>query len=208
MATLINRNGRWTANVRVRPFKSIARTFGSKDEAEAWGNRMTAELKALRYREKDTGCFNSAEDSSDLKTAASVFQLPRLSIETSACGIYFLFKGSYCVYVGQSRQVHVRVREHRLKKLEKDFDSYAWIPCKPENLDNEELRFIKTLRPKLNVMGTELHCLFARLRCTAPGSPRYVRLAKQIEKLQAVLQKSHTNDNEAEKPLETLKKSA
>jgi hypothetical protein len=47
-----NRNGSvsWLAWVRVRPFKPVSRSFGTKDEAKAWADDHTRELKDHRQK--------------------------------------------------------------------------------------------------------------------------------------------------------------
>jgi hypothetical protein len=63
-----------------------------------------------------------------------------------ACGVYFLIKSGRVVYVGQSVNVHARLGQHK----EKDFDSYAYVPCQPQALDCMESLYIHALRPPLN----------------------------------------------------------
>lgn len=63
------------------------------------------------------------------------------------------FDGEECVYVGQSRQVHTRVREHRARR-KGQFTSYAWVSCRLDELDALEREYIELLQPPLNAMWT------------------------------------------------------
>ena len=63
-----------------------------------------------------------------------------------ATGIYFLVKGSKVVYVGQSVHVYSRIASHQ----DKEFDSFAYIPCDEDMLDKLESLYIHVLRPERN----------------------------------------------------------
>lgn len=63
------------------------------------------------------------------------------------CGVYFLVQGNEVVYVGQSRNVFVRVSTHAHGKA---FDRYAYVPCSATALDKLESLYIHVLRPRLN----------------------------------------------------------
>ncbi len=62
-------------------------------------------------------------------------------------GVYFLCKGKEVVYVGQSRNLLVRISNH---KRDKDFDRIFLYPCDRDDMDGMEGAFIKLLAPKLN----------------------------------------------------------
>lgn len=87
------------------------------------------------------------------RTKKEVLALPRLRKTDTFCGIYFLIRNNVCVYVGQSTQIHVRVREHKTKKTV-EFDSYSWTMCEPERLNTLEQHYIDLLKPERNVLGT------------------------------------------------------
>jgi hypothetical protein len=63
------------------------------------------------------------------------------------CGIYFLVKYERVMYVGQSINVDVRLRDHEDRF---DFDSVAYIPCDRSILDKMESLYIHFLRPAWN----------------------------------------------------------
>ena len=153
MATISNRKGRWTAQVRLRHLNTRAKTFDTHEEAKEWADSVEKEMREWLEIERSTGQGNAHLDSDGLKTLFDVISLPRIKVGSSSCGIYFLFQGENCVYIGQSRYVHARVNEHKRMtgKWAKAFDSYAWVPCEPDRLLAEETRLIRKLKPILNL---------------------------------------------------------
>lgn len=158
MATFSNRKGRVKATVRVTGFKQYNRTFGGMEEAKSWASEIEASLKSRRAKHKGKGFSGDVYDLNHSPlTLEEILMLPRYKLDESAIGIYFLIKRNVVVYVGQSRQVHWRVREHKTQRNgEKDFDSYCWIAVSPEKLDETELRYIELLRPRLNHLGSPI----------------------------------------------------
>jgi cell division protein FtsB len=65
----------------------------------------------------------------------------------SFCGIYFLIKEGEIVYVGQSKNVFGRMNGH----ADKDFDYISFLPCRADELDLMEARYIVKYKPILNV---------------------------------------------------------
>lgn len=63
------------------------------------------------------------------------------------CGVYFLIKDNKVMYVGQSVDIHSRMRQHAKTR---DFDSYTYIPCEPDSLDIYESLYIHALSPDWN----------------------------------------------------------
>lgn len=139
MAAFMERNGRWTAIVKIKPFPRRTKTFATQAEAERWATAQEADIRGGNKPRPTTW--------------PEIQRLPRIDPEAAAVGIYFLFDGEQCVYVGQSRQVHTRVREHRAR-LKGRFTTYAWIPCRLEELDGLEREYIELLQPPLNTMWT------------------------------------------------------
>lgn len=64
-------------------------------------------------------------------------------------GIYFLIKSGQIVYVGQSKWVHTRLREH-IHKAVKNFDSYFIQYCQIDELTMLESIYIARYQPKYN----------------------------------------------------------
>lgn len=64
-------------------------------------------------------------------------------------GVYFLFDRGNIVYVGQSRDVFLRVRRHFVDP-NKPFDSWAYLPIAPDELEMAERMYIDLFQPYLN----------------------------------------------------------
>lgn len=148
MAAMTERNGRWRALVHIKPFPPKAKTFGTPAEAASWADDLEADLRNRRQAE-------IISRKPKPTTWYEIRHLPRLKAETSAVGIYFLFRDDECIYVGQSRQVHTRVREHRMRGSETNsFTTYAWVSCELDELNSLEKAYIDLLQPPLNIMLT------------------------------------------------------
>lgn len=148
MANIIERVGRWRAQIRRKGFKTVSKTFSTRDAAEKWAGDIERRIDAAN---DNGGVALPGAVPDDIR------YLPRISATGGAVGVYFLFKGDECIYVGQSTHVHTRVREHRTRKNGgKEFDSYSWIAVAPERLNEVELHYIETIRPRLNDAGGEL----------------------------------------------------
>lgn len=164
MASIQYRSGNWRAQVRRKGFRSVCKTFRSREAAEAWAAEIDRRIDTT-----NDGLDRCIEPmSASLKKGIipdEIMYLPRIAIEGGSVGVYFLFKGDECVYVGQSTNVHARVREHRqARNGTKDFDSYSWIPVDPDQLTAIELYYIDQIHPPLNVVGSELKALERKLR--------------------------------------------
>jgi len=64
-------------------------------------------------------------------------------------GVYYLWDGASVVYVGASRNVERRIRQHASRDL--DFSGYFVDTCELEKLNELEARAIAEFRPKFNV---------------------------------------------------------
>jgi hypothetical protein len=62
------------------------------------------------------------------------------------CGIYFLIKNDRVAYVGKSIDIAARLLSHRSR----GFDRWHWIPCRPEELDLLERRYLDEFLPLWN----------------------------------------------------------
>lgn len=66
-------------------------------------------------------------------------------------GIYFLLKGREVVYVGKSTNVMSRIVNHSFLR-KGDFDAYCYIEADRSEISELEVRYIRMLRPALNVL--------------------------------------------------------
>lgn len=62
-------------------------------------------------------------------------------------GVYFLISKGDVVYVGQSKNVHVRINRHVVDKV---FDVALYLPVAAPDLDRVEAHWINKLKPKYN----------------------------------------------------------
>ena len=67
----------------------------------------------------------------------------------SFCGLYFLIEKNEIVYIGQSSNVIARIHAHSGNKR-KPFDSFAWLPCNKNDLDEMETAYISFFEPIYN----------------------------------------------------------
>jgi len=70
-------------------------------------------------------------------------------------GIYFLIKEEEIVYIGQSISISSRICSHSTSRL-KDFDSYYFVNCFREELDELETKYIYKFMPRHNLYNSKL----------------------------------------------------
>lgn len=70
---------------------------------------------------------------------------------TRQCCIYFLIKGGRVKYVGQTVNLYHRLAQHF--RGGNDFESYSFIPCEKDQLDELEQIYINLLMPVGNRRG-------------------------------------------------------
>ena len=104
---------------------------------------LEARLATLTRHEKMSGTALRLTNRALLTAEQIVAEaMPR----EATSGVYFLVQDLEVVYVGQSRNVFVRVSEHK----DKAFNRYAFLPCSHAMLDQLESLYIHVLRPKMN----------------------------------------------------------
>lgn len=69
---------------------------------------------------------------------------------TPISGIYFLVHNAEIVYIGQSRDVLLRLSTH-VREDKKIFTSFAVVEAPPEKLDDLEAKYIAKFAPILNI---------------------------------------------------------
>jgi hypothetical protein len=124
----------WVADFFDAEGKRHSRTFERHKDAIAFlGRREGMSTKVRRI--------------DPLAALLSIDEL--LALPSAWIGIYFLiFEGSI-QYIGQSSDVHARIKEHTRAKRVK-FDRAVWIECDVADLDYLEASYIKQCRPPLN----------------------------------------------------------
>lgn len=144
MATFLIRNGRITALIRqIGPDgkkRSISQTFATQAEADAWADNF---IKTYRAVDRHDSHFLAPKD---------IYQLTRHPANVGLCGVYFLFRKNKCIYVGQSTNIHVRVRDHQLPRSgTKDFDCFSYLEVPRDSLNAAEAYYITMFNPALNI---------------------------------------------------------
>lgn len=144
MAHIRLRSGSWIADVRKKGFKSQSKSFSTKEAAEAWASVVELAIEAqVDY----APVFLRPPQRNPYMSAREVHALPRVRRD-QCVGIYFLFLGGKCVYVGQSMTLHARVDQH-VKRIQ--FDSYSWINVPEGDALTVERHYINLLRPVHNI---------------------------------------------------------
>lgn len=131
MASILQQGKSWRAQIRRKGLPGLCQSFPTEDEARQWAHSIESKATA------------ATRD-------ADIYALPRSPVRGQA-GVYFLFHGGACVYVGQSRKPHARVTEHIGRIL---FDEYAVMLCRHDELNSLELHYIKLLKPLYNRKGS------------------------------------------------------
>jgi hypothetical protein len=78
----------------------------------------------------------------------SIYQI-RLLGRPLVTGIYFLFSGTVCQYIGQSENVLVRIETHKRNRLI-PFDDWVFLPTGLTDLDATEATYIRAYHPPFN----------------------------------------------------------
>lgn len=146
--------GTWRIQIEICGTRK-SKTFPTKEGAETWAKEHTARLrrqKVMRSKEA-TEVLSNIIPKRLLAAAREVpVQLDDLLASAapaaSFTGIYFLILNQEVVYVGQSVDVLGRISRH--KREGKEFDSYSYVLCSPENLNTLEAQYITAFMPWLN----------------------------------------------------------
>lgn len=154
------KDGRWRAQTYRNGIRK-SKVCETRAIAEAWA----AAVEGMAEK-RDITTF-SMQERLDLKLTALITGVPRRVLEANAaipyshsqildaaipitmpCGVYFLIKGDEVIYVGQSVVMLHRIARHWREGRE--FDGYACIQCKPEEMDRLEALYIAAFAPYLN----------------------------------------------------------
>jgi hypothetical protein len=160
MAYIVEVKGGWRAQVEKRGVRKT-KTTKTREDAQLWADACEAQIMKRATRLTMKQKIEAAE--SLLMTAIPKRVLNALSeiphdmeevLEAAipyrhGTGIYFLIKDKEVVYVGQSTDVFHRMARHR--RDSRDFDSFAYIECEKEKLDELEAAYITAFVPLLNL---------------------------------------------------------
>lgn len=154
MPSIERRGGKFRARL-MRNGVRKSRTFRTEAEANAWVEReqgIAPGVPALKMALRDhkivrhvpprlLDAIDKVNHSHD-EILAAKFSL------CGGCGIYFLIRDHEIRYVGQCSNLINRLDRHR--RNGKKFDSFSFIPCSPEHLDELESAYISLLMPREN----------------------------------------------------------
>ena len=91
------------------------------------------------------------------KITSSVIKNKKLLIDDiRKIGVYFLIRNNIIVYVGQSFHVYQRLTLHVIEKL-KNFDSFFFLECREDEIDDLESYFIVKYSPEYNSAKNKQH---------------------------------------------------
>lgn len=152
MASIQQRsNGTWRAQI-YRQGERRSKTFPTKVEAERWASRVDrhmhvrseAKLGALlsMFPARVLAAIEAADyNVGDVLDGA-------IHAEQSV-GIYFLIREGEVTYIGQTKDVFLRLSKHR--RDGRRFDAYNFLHCPESELDRLERMYIEAFMPKENM---------------------------------------------------------
>lgn len=149
----------WRAQIQ-RNGKRTSKTFKTENEARLWADMkdrtMISKGSEFIPMEKLSMTQTKLLSSIPSRVLNAIANVPHSMGEIlsaampigTAMGIYFLIKGAEVVYVGQSIDVYGRLSKHRVDG--KDFDSFAFIQCERNMLNDLESLYISAFVPFMN----------------------------------------------------------
>ena len=147
-------NGKTKVEICVNG-KRAYKTFGTLGLAEAWASRQEekmvgmADLKAALEDHKISSIIPARMLNALKKANYSAAEIISSAFPVDAMsGIYFLISKEKIRYVGQTKNLFDRLRRHFLNG--RKFDSFAFIPCPHEQLDELEEAYILITLPEEN----------------------------------------------------------
>lgn len=135
MASVIQINGKWRAQVRRKGVRAATKTFPTEGEARDWADR-----EEKRVRQVVKGVMH------DPMMRPTPYRV---------AGVYMLFRGAELRYIGRSVSIYRRMNDH--DRTNKDWDSFRIFPCSDwAEAAALERKLIEKHRPPLNVAGVSL----------------------------------------------------
>lgn len=177
---------------KLRPLDVVARARASGLEIHPPRARkveidvavLEAEVKRLSRRRDELKHSMAQAELSMTLTGKALLREPEIVAASQPMpelsGIYFLISEGRVMYVGQSTNVINRVSTHAKSRA---FESFAFCPCSPEELDVFESLYIHLLQPPEN----------GRLTGRSAGSP-YAPLSLDTIRKMAATSARHAGD--------------
>lgn len=116
-------------------------------EADRWVEQSTYTREKRNHRNVERA---AGAQSVVLQSASDI--IARSGRISTKCGVYFLINDGRIVYVGKSINIAARIGQHA---SEKEFDSFAFILCGLDELDETERAYISAMKPPMNRAGVK-----------------------------------------------------
>jgi hypothetical protein len=147
--------GAWRVQIDCRGQRR-SKTLSTRSAAEKWAETIEGRLRAKHEHELAAAhtMLATLVPKRMLAAMAAIPHTQREILEAavparSLSGVYFLIHKDEVVYVGQSVDVLSRISRHRREGRE--FDSYSYMVCEPERMNELEALYITALMPWLNL---------------------------------------------------------
>lgn len=159
MAYIVQTKTGWRAHVEKCGTRKT-KTLKTKEDAEAWAkaleNAIYKRANALTMKQKIDMAESLLMTSIPKRVLQAMAAVPHDLEEVleaaipygSGTGVYFLIKDKEVIYIGQSIDVFHRMARHRREN--RAFDSFAYLECPKERLDELEAAYITAFVPFLN----------------------------------------------------------
>lgn len=148
------RGSRYRAALLCRGTR-VSKSFDTPEEAVAWREAERRRIASLDDRRMAVaaGKLLSIVPRRVLDAMASIeyseSEIGAGSIQAQTSAVYFLLLAGRVVYVGKSISLLSRIARHQ-RDRDKEFDSFNFIPCPPERLDELEAKYILAFMPWRN----------------------------------------------------------
>lgn len=162
MAYIRQHKDKWRAEVFKHGTRA-SKLFKDRTEAEHWARSLERSLgDAVERARLGNGVVKDYDSpillsSLPRRVLDAVQQVPYSLLEIvgssyvhgTGVGVYFLLLDREVVYVGQTIDFLARLHRHKRDK-EKDFNAFAFIQCKEDQLDALESLYIDAFLPRYN----------------------------------------------------------
>jgi len=91
-------------------------------------------------------------------------------------GVYFLLQDSKVVYIGQTKNIKQRLVNHYVY-----FDSYRFMPCDINRMNEYETRWLKRFRPQFNKIMVGAHNPFSMSGRKSEYNPETLEIGQKMD---------------------------
>lgn len=155
MAHFRLQRGNWRAEVQIHGVRK-SKVFKVESLARSWADQTEAAIIERHERIDATRNASLAKliPKRVLEAIAGTEYTKAQIVKTAMpcgdhCGVYFLIHDDDVVYVGKSINIFHRIARHRADGRE--FDSFTYLLCPEDALEETEATYIAALMPWLNI---------------------------------------------------------